>query len=181
MHNDNIKSVGVPDYLQKLLSIEKKSELERFCRDITVSRDDLTMLIVNSATIGYVHRSKHHEYVPKHLNISDEELDSLSDSLVGKKLTGKAKKCVNKISQTFKERRCLSLHLFVNFNNLKWHLFFFDQNSVQGAHWKHGAHIHFTNYLWSNLDFDNNLDDFDKIENGSLHIRFRYKSQDDKD
>ena len=73
------------------------------------------------------------------------------------------------------------MHLFVNLNKPKWHLFFFDQNSVQGAHWKHGGHIHFVNYLWSNLNINNDLDDFDKIENGSLHIRFRYKSPDDTD
>jgi hypothetical protein len=173
MHNSNTKPIGIPDYLQKLLSIEKKSELKRFCRDITISLDDLTNLIVNSAIIGYVHQREHHEYIPKHLLYSDEEIDSLFDSPVGEKLTGKAEKCLNKISQTFKERRCLSLHLFVNLYNLKWHLFFFDQNSVQGNHWKHGAHIHFVNYLWSNLDIDNNWDDFDKIENGSFHIRYK--------
>lgn len=163
----------IPVYLQKLLSIEKKSELKRFCREITITLNDLTTLIINSSLIGFIHIREHHEYVPKHLTQSDEELDALFDSPVGKKLTGKAEKCLNKISQTFKERRCLSLHLFVNVNDLKWHLFFFDQNSVQGLHWKHGAHIHFTNYLWTNLDFNNNWDDFDKLESGSIHIRYK--------
>jgi hypothetical protein len=171
--NGDRKPPDVPGYLQKLLSIEKKTELKKYCRDITISMDDFTMLIVNSSVIGYVHWSEHPEYVPEHLLYSDEELDALFDSPIGKKLTGKAEKCVNKISQTFKERRCLSLHLFSNINDYTWHLFFFDQNSVSGTHWKYGAHMHFVNHLWSNLNFNNDLDDFKKIENMSLHIRCR--------
>jgi hypothetical protein len=169
MHNGSRKSVGVPDYLQKLLSIEKKSELEKFCRGITITLEDLVMLIVNSGMIGYMHLRDHHEFVPKHLPPSDEELNALFDSHVGEKLTGSAKKCVNKVSQIFKERRYLSLHVFLNAQ--KWHLFYFDQNSVQGLHWKHGAHIHFVNYLC--IDINNCCDDFDKVESVSLHIRYK--------
>jgi hypothetical protein len=159
----------IPDYLQKLLSIEKKSELKKFCRKITISLNDLTKLILNLSMIGFLHMREHHEYVPKHLTQSNDEIDALFDFPIGEKIIGKAEKCLNKISQTFKERRCLSLHVF--FNDVKWHLIYFDQNSVQGIHWKHGPHIHFVNYLC--IDINNCFDDFEKLENASLHIRYK--------
>lgn len=115
---------SIPDYLQELLAIEKKSELKKFCKKITITLDDLFILILYSSTIGYLHALKHHEFVPKHLPPKDNELRALGHAHAGKILTGDAKKCVNKISQIFKERKRLFAHVF--YNNTKWHIFYFD-------------------------------------------------------
>ena len=170
---------SVPDYLQELLAIEKKSELKKFCKKITITQDDLIRLIFNSSTIGYLHARKHHEFVPKHLLPKGNELGALGHTPAGKILKADAKKCVNKISQIFKERRQLSAHVF--YNDTKWHIFYFDLDDTdeRSNHWKHGPHIHFVNYLWPNLDINNLCGLFDKVESsatGKLHIR--YKDQD---
>ena len=166
----------VPDYLQELLAIEKKAELKRFCKKITITQDDLIRLIFNCSTIGYLHARKHHEFVPKHLPPKDNELRALGRATTGDTLTGDAEKCVNKISQIFKERRQLSAHVF--YNDAKWHIFYFDLDDTdeRSNHWKHGSHIHFVNYLWPNLDINNLFGLFDEAESnvaGKLHIRYK--------
>lgn len=170
---------SIPVHLRKLLAIEKKSALKKFCKEITITQDDLISLIFNSSTIGYLHSRKHHEFVPKHLSPKDNEFRALGRVSAGQKLTGDAKKFVNKVSQIFKERRLISVHVF--YNNTKWHLFYFDLDDIdeRNNHWKHGPHIHFVNYLWPNLDINNLFGLFDKVESsaaGKLHIR--YKDQD---
>ena len=166
----------IPDHLQKLLAIEKKSVLKKFCKEITITQDDLISLIFNSSTIGYLHARKHHEFVPKHLPPKDNESKALAGASVGQKLTGDAMKYLNKVSQIFRERRLLSAHVF--YNNTKWHLFYFDLDDIDEGdnHWTHGSHIHFVNYLWPNLDINNLCGLFDKAESraaGKLHIRYK--------
>lgn len=166
----------VPEYLHKMLEIEKKSELGKYCKKLIITQDDLIKLIMNSYKIGYAHQIKYIDFVPRHLKPTDKEKEALSSAKAGETLEGAAKKLVSKISQLFKERRLLSAHAF--YNKKKWHLFYFDQDDREerGNHWKHGPHIHFVNYLWPNLDINNLWELFNKVESsaaGKLHIRYK--------
>ena len=172
----------VPEYLHKMLEIEKKSELEKYCKNLIITQEALFKLITSSHKIGYLHQIKHIDFVPPHLKPTGKEKEALSSAKAGETLAGDAKKLVNKISQIFKERRLLSVHVFCN--NTKWHLFYFDQDDMEerNNHWKHGPHIHFVNYLWPNLDINNLWKLFNKVESsaaGKLHIRYKdqYRTQ----
>lgn len=172
----DISSKEAPKYLQKLLSIEKKSELKKYCKSIIIYEEDLALLIHNSEKISYNHYRKHHEFVPSHLYPKKNELDAIGNVKTGEMVTGDGKKYLNKIKQVFIERRMLSVHVFQNVT--KWHLFYFDQHDMDKHrnHWKYGSHIHFVNFLWPNLDVNNLWELFNKTESsasGKLHIRYQ--------
>jgi len=169
-------SSNVPDYFVELLEIEKKSELIKFCKELIVYKKDFVKLIVNSRKIGYLHEIKYNDFVPIHLDPTDEEFEALQAVDKPGKLEGKAKKFMSKIGQIFVERRYLVVHVF--YNELKWHLFYFDQRDIEKErrnHWKEGSHIHFVNYLWPNHDLGNLWEIFDKSNasvGGKIHIKY---------
>jgi len=177
----NLFSSGVPEYLQRMLEIEKKSELEKYSKNITITQEDFARLVFNSYAIGYNHRIKYHDFVPSHLVPTDEERKALRSSKVGESLKGSAKKFVTKVSAIFNERRYLVAHIFHNEN--KWHLFYFDQRDIEnmrGNHWKKGVHIHFVNYLWPCYNINKLWENFDKEDASAgdkLHIRFQLQSR----
>ncbi|MDP8230433.1 MAG: hypothetical protein P9L93_04935 [Candidatus Gorgyraea atricola] len=174
--------IEVPEYLKKLLEIEEKVKLKRYCNDIIVTQEDFVKLITNCYKIGYLHQIKHHDFVSSHLHPSEKEKDALASVTVGERITGDAKKFMNKISQIFKERRYLVAHIF--FNEKKWHMFYFDQRDAESQrknHWKKGAHIHFVNYLWPQYDLNKLWEIFDMANasaGGKLHIKFEGQDYD---
>ena len=173
----NLSFSGVPEYLQKMLEIDKKSELEKYCKSIVITQEDFARLVLSSHTMGYLHQIKYHDFVPSHLWPTDEERNALGLSKAGESLSAPAKKFVSKISEIFNERRYLVAHIFYNQN--KWHLFYFDQRDMEnmrGNHWKEGVHVHFVNYLWPNYDINKLWENFDKKDASAgdkLHIRFQ--------
>lgn len=174
----------IPEYLQKLLTIEKKSELKKFCKNINVSQEDFVTLVMNANSLGYAHEIKYEDFIPEHLRVTEKEKGSLGKARVGETLTGDAAKLISKVSQIFKQRRYLAAHIF--FNQKKWHIFYLDQRDIEDReanHWSEGAHIHFVNYLWpgySPADLWALFDKADASINGKLHIRFtRQKRQQD--
>ena len=180
MINEIIKEMlewEVPEYLCKMLEIEKKSDLEKYCKKIVIPQEGLVKLIYCSNKIGYLHQIKYNNFVPPHLKTTDKEIKALASSdKAGETLKGDAKKFVNKISQTFKERRYLVAHIF--YNAEKWHLFYFDQRDMEemrGNHWKEGSHIHFVNYLWPQYSINELWKIFDEANakvGDKLHIRY---------
>jgi hypothetical protein len=74
-------------------------------------------------------------------------------------LEGKAFKAARKFRQLLAERRIFAAHLFFTPSRRYWHLFCFDNRDLGNLgerpnHWKHGAHIHFANDLFTTLTLD---------------------------
>src|SRR5689334_2071270 len=119
----------VPNYLQELLCISKKSELEKFAKEIEITKRDFVTLVSNAASIGYLHDLQYHEFRP-----SDARLDADP----GKNL----RRFVGQMNRIFDQRRLFTAHIFLN--SERWHVFYFDQRDRQSFanHWQHGSHIH---------------------------------------
>jgi len=172
--------IEIPEYLRKILEINKKSELKKYCKTITVTQKDFGILVYNSAKLGYIHQIKYNNFVPDHLQTTDDEVDSLSSTKAGEKIVGPAKSFVNKIIATFEQRRYLVAHIF--YNQDKGHCFYFDQRDIQNNHWKNGCHLHFVNHLWPNYDPNDVWKTFDESNaslGGKLHIKFKSIERED--
>ena len=162
---------SVPDSLRTLLAFEKKSALERYCRDLTVRSDDLVRLILHSPLIGYLHSQRHQEYQPEEAQLTDDDLDILR-----RQDREKLPKFVNKLRNLFQVRKYLSAHLF--YNDAKWHVFYFsfrDMEERNPNHWKHGSHVHFVNYLWPDYrpeQLEELLFSDRRTKINSIHIRY---------
>lgn len=92
----------------------------------------------------------------------------------------RAQRTVRKIDQIFKDRRLLAAHLFYSSGHKYWHMFYFDQRDyrVQGNHWEHGPHIHYTqdcftkdplDVVWQRVRAEK--PEFPR----SIHIRYDYQ------
>ena len=176
-----INESEVPEYLRKMLEIEKKSELKKYCKKIVITKEDLVKLITNCYKIGYFHQIKYNDFLPPNLEPTDKERQAISSLKTGEILTGDAKKFANKLFQLFKQRRYLVAHIF--YNKEKWHLFYFDQKDMEemkGNHWQEGSHIHFVNYLWPQYNIDELwkiFDDSSATVGGKLHIRYKHQER----
>jgi hypothetical protein len=93
--------------LMKLFSFDKKKDLERYCRDLTVFRDDFANLVFTceASKEPFHHEISYRDKVPSHLEPSASELEALTNSPAGTILSGDAAKAVRKMSQSFVERR----------------------------------------------------------------------------
>ena len=180
---EDILRSDVPDYLKNIFDFDKKSALEKYCKDLIIKKRDFVKLIINSYKIGYFHQINYNDFLPEHLNLKSDDFKAFDEAKVGEKLTGSAKTVANKMAQIFIERRYLVAHIF--WNEDKWHLFYFDQRDMENRfenHWKEGAHIHFLNYLWPNLDPSDVWAVFNKADGsvgGKLHLKYDPEEDDD--
>lgn len=171
--------------LENLLTIfefDKKRKLEQYCRDIAVSAKDFSDLIICGEATGmpFFHQIHHRDIFPKHLELSDANLQALSNNPVGP-LNPEARKTVRKVFQIFKDRRYLVGHIFYTADLSKWHFFCFDQRDLAlPNHWEEGTHVHFINWLWPGWDARTAWGKF-VAENGkpgdSIHLRFSEKDE----
>jgi hypothetical protein len=161
----------VPNYLQELLSISKKSDLEKFARDIEITNHDFVTLVRNAASIGYLHDLQHHEFLP-----TDARFDA--DLLRGpdkEQRRRNLRRVLGQINRIFNQRRLFTAHIF--WNSERWHVFYFDQRDRQSSnnHWEHGPHMHFVNFLWRNYNpakLWETLQEAETKVRGKLHIRY---------
>ena len=166
----------IPEYLRQLLSFSKKSDLERYCRNLEIDYRDFTVLIYNAHQIGYFHDIKFNDFQPEHLQPTEQEVWSLGRTENGV-ISADGQRFIRKVSEIFKQRRYLVAHIFANAE--RWHLFYFDQRDIQTLdpnHWKHGPHLHFVNDLWPNYDPNDVWALFDQADaslRGKLHIRYK--------
>jgi hypothetical protein len=166
--------------LLKIFTFDKKRDLEKHCREITIHRGDLATLILTcqDGLMPFRHRIYRRDYVPRHLRPSQKEREALANNGVGP-VTGDALKMVQKIEQLFQDRRHLVGHMFDTPGSPYWHFLYFDQRDLKDDgtnHWKQGAHVHLVNWLlrpqsdpetlWAEFTNGNM-----KL-GGSLHIRF---------
>lgn len=161
----------VPSYLQELLSISKKSELEKFVRGIEITKRDFVTLVANAPSIGYLHDIKHHEFRPPDARVDVDLLRGPDKEKSRKSL----RTVVAQLNRMFDQRRLLTAHAF--FNSSRWHIFYFDQRDRKSTpnHWEYGPHIHFVNFLWPNYDPVKLWEAFRESGTrvkGRLHIRF---------
>lgn len=160
----------VPSYLQELLSISTKRDLEKFVREIKITKDDFVTLVWNAPSIGYLHDIQYREFRPADAHF---EADLLREPHEEQRRQN-FRKVVGQLSRIFDQRRLLTAHIFLN--SERWHVFYFDQRDRQlsGNHWKHGPHMHFVNFLWPNYDpaeLWETLQEAETKVRGKLHIR----------
>ena len=161
----------VPNYLQELLGISRKRELERFVREIEITKHDFVTLVWNASSIGYRHDIQHHEFRPAGARF-DADLLRVPDAEQKRR---NLRTVVGQINRIFEQRRLLTAHIFWNLE--RWHVFYFDQRDMQSLdnHWEHGSHIHFVNFLWRNYDPEKLWEALQEAETrvgGKLHIRY---------
>ena len=136
-----------------IFNSRKKSDLIALCRDMKIDAADLANVVI-AAKVGVLplmHISVHREIVRGDLSPTDKDFSAYAEAIKnvkpGEPIGGAAKRFINKIDQTFKQRRLLNGHLFVAPG--MWHLFYFDQRDTSqlDSHWEGGSHIHLMNWL----------------------------------
>jgi len=188
-HNNLIRSVSPQeihltkqrniDELLRILEIDKKSVLSKYCKNLSIHGNDFADLIswADERNPIYRHKIYYREIVPDDLqpllnslpNVQYDKINALQQSNL-----------LRKLAQVVKVRRQLVGHMFHNRDVTLWHFFYFDQRDTleNGNHWEHGSHVHFINYLWPNRDAVYILKEFLEEKpfiRGSLHIRFSDK------
>lgn len=174
----------VSEGLEKFLlifDITHKSRLVEHCKTLTIFGRDLANLILacQFGRIPIEHFPVFHEHTPEHLEVNDQDRESLVRNGVGP-LSFRGQKAVRKVTTIFKERRLFAGHMFwVPSHTGEWHFLYFDQRDRAQVdnHWKHGSHIHLINWLTHpRLDPNDLLNKLLQSErpklSGSLHVRF---------
>lgn len=149
---ENMKAKGVPEKFIKLFGFKKKKEVNRYCRELTVTHEEFALLATNFEQIGMSHKRHHFEHVPKELKTSEDEKIAFRVNGLGAFASKSAIKFIQKISATFKQRKNINAHLFEGEGG--WHLFWFTFDDINAGatgkapHWSGGDHIHYTSSLW---------------------------------
>ncbi|MCJ7516214.1 MAG: hypothetical protein MUO89_09695 [Dehalococcoidia bacterium] len=166
-YDKKVFAQGVPEKLQTLLNYTKKSKLLAYCRRITITEEELFLLVHNCSQIGYTHQSKFLEYVPENRRLTESDRTVL--------IKNEPKKFFGKIRALFKERKNYMVHLFES--DKIWHLFYYTYHEMEADKnkWKHGPHLHFVNYLWPEYTKRKVWESFDKREHNinGVHIRLK--------
>jgi hypothetical protein len=162
----------VPDSIQRLFSLTRKQDIERYIHDLVLTNTEFAETVLECRRIGYQHRSQHYEYRPKDVRTKFESLPEI----LRKKAKGDSFKDVVGILNELNNSRTLGhTHLFESSD--KWHLFCFTNRDVseEGTnHWEKGAHVHFINFLTTNLAKETVWECLGQKGNRptGLHIRF---------
>jgi len=134
-----------------LFNLPDKKAVQKFCRDATITDDELAEVILAASVDGlgpFKYARYHVEVRPEHLEPNEADL--------GKIGTPEGAKTMRKVSQIFKQRRQFGAHLFYLPNKARWHLVYFDQRDMDRAenHWKEGSHIHYSRESYVNEPLD---------------------------
>lgn len=170
--------------LLKIFSIEKKSDLVKYCKETLIHQSDFAGLVFacEGDQMPWRHKISYRDFVPTHLTPKGNLGSLLARNGVGT-LNPDAKKEMRKISQLFLDRRYLVGHIFYTSDLKFWQFFYFDQRDIEqrSNHWEHGSHIHLLNHLWPNLDAETLWNSFNSGNpklSGALHIRFQASHRD---
>ena len=125
--------------LVPLLNTSGKQAASRYAKDLTITSEALVGIILAAQVGGlgpYAHASYDREVSSDTLNPTNEELNALGRTRVGK-ASGLALKAIRKIDQQFRERSLLVVHLFYS-PSYRWHMFYFNQRdyTARRNHWK---------------------------------------------
>ncbi len=165
-----ISAAGVPTSLADMLLSKDRYEVEKVARGVTITEYQLFQLIHNCAQVGFRHRSRFPQYVPKHLVITEEDRAEMKQ--------GEPRPFIKKISPLLQERRCIHVHFFNR--GTEWHCFWFSYEDIEPTadknHWLHGPHVHYISHLWANYTKAAIWASFDRRKtqiSGNLHVRFK--------
>lgn len=134
------RAKGVPDIFKKLLAVDRKKDVEKYCKSLSIAGSDFSLFIHNCNQLDFSHSRQHLEIVPKELYPTDEEREAFQSNGVGLFKIKAAKKFVKKIGATFDQRKNINAHLFESGD--KWHLFWFTFDDAYASqrgktnHWK---------------------------------------------
>ena len=163
-----LEKKGVPESLESLVRITKKSEAKKLLKSLTISEYQLFLFIQNCTQIGYSHKSKFPTYVPEHLEITEDDREKQKD--------GDYLAVTKKIHPLLAERKNINVHMFSQ--DETWHCFYYTFHDIETEddnHWKHGSHLHYISHLWPNYHKKQVWEAFDKRRidiSGDLHVRF---------
>jgi hypothetical protein len=162
-----ISREGIPDNLKTLLTVPRKGDVGKLCKQLVISQWDLFLLIHNCNQLKFRHRSRFPEFIPSHLEINDNDRSQMKD--------GALEAFSKKIHSLMRERRNICVHLFER--GPEWHCFYFSYRDIktEDNHWSQGAHVHYVSYLWPSLTKDKVWKAFDTRSTklpGDLHIQF---------
>lgn len=156
--------------IAELLSLERKKEVEKFAKKLTITTTDLDWFCEGCQRFGYVHDIVRHHFPSPVEEFSKKDLEQLS--------AGNLDGVVSKIAHVFFEQKNRVVRTLQN--GARWHVFYFSESDVaseeSGAqHWEHGTHLHFVNHLWPHLSLGSvraALAEHHSDIGGRLHIRF---------
>jgi hypothetical protein len=170
--DNRTKIKGIPDKVKKIFTFTKKSKVVAYCKTISVSAEDMSLLIYNCSQMGFSCRSKYKQFVPSNLKISNLELNELKN--------GNSQNLRNKMSSIMQQRKKSHVHLFEK--GKEWHCFYFNfrdlDNGVvfrEKSHFKDGPHLHYLSHLWPDYGKNQVWNLFDKrdISLPSIHIKMK--------
>lgn len=148
-----ISARGFPEKIKRLFEIKDKKSAERYCKTLHLNGYDISDSRFNADQAGFSHTNKHLEIVPEDLEPTKVQKDAFRNiSELGPIQNKDARKYLQKISATFKQRKNINAHLYER--GKEWHLFWFTYhdsipgNIGQEPHWQGGNHVHYTSYLW---------------------------------
>ncbi|MGI2107308.1 hypothetical protein ACRN9A_19450 [Shewanella frigidimarina] len=164
-----------------ILSSANKKELTKNCKHIEVQRNDFTDFIhlCKSGLCHLEHRIKYFDIVPDDVKERSHDWDNLN-ALSNEISSIERQKSLSRLFKMHGFRKYIVGHLFLERNcsvNPEWHFIFFEINELKDAnnHWKEGAHIHLSNYLFSNLNVADVWNNFVKTHatpTQKIHVRY---------
>jgi hypothetical protein len=166
--------------LVRLLNIDSKSDLEKYCRAFVVREVDFVALIIEARAGGlspYLYACRFIDNVPPDLRPTDQDLAELSRNGIGPLQDETRKVLFKTFQRLFKERRQFAAHLFYTPDCCYWYLFYSDQRDEDTVdnHWQHGSHIHLISSHWPNLRLEEvwrRVKTGDTNFQNKIHLRF---------
>jgi hypothetical protein len=157
-----------PEKIATIFAFTEKSELKKHLKKLTITLDDLARARFAAPVGGYGHRFKNYQFVPEQIQERFGEIRRLRSG-------GEIGKVLGILNGVFDQRRLATAHMFETEH--EWHVFYFDNRDLEEApksHWVHGPHVHFVNYLWSNLNREEVWASLARRANRAygLHVRF---------
>lgn len=170
-----VDSEGIPEKLQTLLRFTKKSKLVAYCKRITISEDELFLLVHNCSQIGFKHQSKFIEFLPESRKLLDSDISDMKQ--------GNPRKFSSKVRSIFAERKKYNVHLFSRGN--EWHCLYYTYQDMECGgknHWALGSHLHYVSHLWPNYGKRQVWESFDRrnINIQGVHIELIVSEMDDE-
>lgn len=161
-----------------VLCARRKKDLKALCAKETIKGQDLVgvILAAKSGLIPWHHLISRHEFIPKDLRVSGDEIAAIPKERMA--VGSPIPKILDKFIKGIDARRLLVGHLFYTPSHTNWHLLYFDQRDFaeRNNHWIGGSHLHIVNHLTTNRSVTKAWYDFHASDNpilrGSLHIRW---------
>lgn len=166
-YENMILRLGIPKDIDALLTASSKREVERIAKALTITENDLFLLVHNHAQKGFTYRSRFPDFVPDHLQITDIDREDMRAGVLGR--------ISRKFTSLFTFRKFIHVHMLEA--REQWHCLYFSYADIDEStanHWKHGPHLHYVSHLWPRLDPQRVWEGFDKRRgrvSAGVHIR----------